>query len=90
MKLQPLADRIVAKAIDAETKSASGILLPESAQTKPQIAEVISVGADVKEVKVGDHVVYTENYDHRPEKLKVGDDELLVMKEKSVLAIVKN
>jgi len=89
MKLQPLADRIVAKAIEAETKSSAGILLPESAQTKPQIAEVISVGSEVKEVKVGDHVVYTENYDHRPEKLKVGDDELLVMKEKSVLAIVE-
>lgn len=90
MKLHPLADRIVAKAVEAETKSASGILLPESAQTKPQIAEVIAVGSDVKEVKVGDHVVYTENYDHRPEKLKVGDEELLVMKEKSVLAIAKN
>ncbi len=89
MKLQPLADRIIATPVEAEAKSASGILLPESAKEKPQIAEVIAVGADVKEIKVGDKVVYSENYDHRPETLKVDGKDLLIMKEKSILAVVK-
>jgi chaperonin GroES len=89
MKLQPLADRIVAKNVETEAKSASGLLLPESAKEQPQIANVLEVGSDVKEIKVGDRIVYSENYDNRPEKIKVGDDELLILKEETVLAIVK-
>ena len=89
MKLQPLADHIVAKAVEAEDKSPAGLLLPDSAKEKPQVGEVLAVGKEVKEVKVGDRIVYTDGYDNRPERIKDGNDELLLMKEKAVLAIIK-
>ena len=82
MALQPLADRIVAKPVEPETKTASGILLPDAAKEKTQIAEVIAVGKEVKEVKVGD----TE---YGPDRFKQGADELLIVKEENVLAVVK-
>lgn len=87
MKLQPLADRIVAKAIETEAKSAAGILLPESAKEKPQLAEVIAVGKDVKEVKVGDQIVHSDNYDIK--RIKLDGKETLLLKEEDVLAVVK-
>lgn len=86
MKLQPLADRIVAKRLEAETKTASGIYLPESAKEKPQMGEVISVGKDVEEVKVGDQIVYKQ---YGPDEVKLEGQELLLLKEEDVLAIVK-
>jgi chaperonin GroES len=95
MSLQPLADRIVAKPIEAESKTASGILLPDQAKEKTQVAEVLAVGPgrmnkDGKrvplEVKVGDKVVHTE---YGPNRFKQGAEELLIMKEEDVLAVVK-
>ena len=86
MKLQPLADRIVIKKIEAETKSASGILLPESAQEQPQSGQVLAVGKDVKEVKVGDQVLYAK---YGPAEVKVESEELLIVKEEDILAVVK-
>jgi chaperonin GroES len=86
MALQPLSDRIVAKPIEAETKTASGILLPDQAKEKTQIAKVLAVGKDVKEVKVGDNIVHTE---YGPNRFKQGADELLIVKEEDVLAVVK-
>lgn len=86
MKLQPLADRIVARAIETEAKSAAGILLPESAKEKPQLAEVLAVGKEVKEVKTGDQVLYSK---YGPAEVKVDGEELLLIKEEDVLAVVK-
>lgn len=86
MALQPLADRIVAKPVEAETKTASGILLPEQAKEKTQVAKVLAVGKDVKEVKVGDNIVHTE---YGPNRFKQGSEELLIVKEEDVLAVVK-
>ena len=86
MALQPLADRIVAKPVEPETKTASGILLPDQAKEKTQVAEVLAVGKDVKEVKVGDNIVHTE---YGPNRFKQGADELLIVKEEDVLAVVK-
>lgn len=86
MKLQPLADRIVAKSLEAEAKSASGILLPESAKEKPQMGEVLAVGKDVKEVKTGDHILYSK---YGPNEVKVEGEELLLVKEEDVFAVVK-
>lgn len=86
MALQPLADRIVAKPVEAETKTASGILLPEQAKEKTQIAKVLAVGKDVKEVKVGDNIIHTE---YGPNRFKQGSEELLIVKEEDVLAVVK-
>lgn len=95
MALQPLADRIVAKPIEAEAKTASGLLLPDNAKEKTQIAQVLAVGPgrldkDGKrvpmEVKVGDKIVHTE---YGPNRFKQGSEELLILKEEDVLAVVK-
>lgn len=81
--LKPLADRIVAVREEAETKTASGLYLPDGAKEKPVVAVVKAVGKDVKEIKVGDRVVYKE---YSPTELKVGGVEYLILKEEDVLA----
>ncbi len=86
MKLQPLADRIVARQLEAEAKTASGILLPDSAKEKPMMAEVLAVGTEVKEVKTGDKIVYKQ---YSATEFKLGSDEQFVIKEEDVLAVVK-
>jgi len=86
MKLQPLADRIVIKKIEAEAKSAAGILLPDSAKEQPQSGKVLAVGKDVSEVKVGDQVLYTK---YGPAEVRVESEELLIVKEEDILAVVK-
>lgn len=84
MKLQPLADRIVIKKIEAEAKSSAGILLPDSAKKKSLSGEVTAIGSDVKEVKVGDVVLYAQ---YGPTEIE--DEGLLIVKEEDVLAVVK-
>lgn len=86
MKLQPLADRIVIKKIEAEAKSSAGILLPDSAKEQPQSGEVLAAGKDVKEVNVGDQVLYAK---YGPAEVKVEGEELLIVKEEDILAVVK-
>ncbi len=86
MKLQPLADRVVAKRLEAETKTASGLYLPESAKEKPQMGEVLAVGKEVKEIKVGDQIVYKQ---YGPDEIKIDGQELLLLKEEDVLAVMK-
>jgi len=60
--------------------------LPENAKDKTQMAEVVAVGKDVKEVKVGDRIVHSE---YGPNHIKVNGEELLLVKEEDVLAVVK-
>ena len=86
MKLQPLADRIVAKSLEAETQSPSGLYIPDSAKEKPQMGEVLAVGKEVKEVKLGDRILYTK---YGPNEVKIDGQELLLLKEEDVLAVVK-
>ncbi len=86
MQLQPLADRIVAKPVEPETKTAAGILLPEAAKEKTQVAEVIAVGKDVQEIKVGDRVIHSE---YGPNRFRGGEQEYLIAKEEDILAIVR-
>jgi len=86
MKLQPLADRIVAKSVEAEAKSPAGIILPESAKEKPQMGEVLAVGKEVKEIKSGDRILYTK---YGPTEVKIDNEDLLLLKEEDVLAVVK-
>ncbi len=83
--LKPLAAGIVAVRVAAETKTASGLYLPDGAKEKPIVAEVKSVGKDVKEVKVGDKVVYKE---YAATELKTGGVEYLIIKEEDVLAVL--
>ena len=85
MKLQPLADRIVAKPVEAETKTAAGILLTEQAKDKTQVAQVMAVGREVKEVKVGDQILHTE---FGPDRFKQGSDDYVILKEKDVLGVI--
>lgn len=86
MALHPLADRIVAKSVEAESTSPAGILLPDQAKEKTQVAQVLAVGKDVKEVKIGDKIVHSE---YGPNRFKQGTEELLIVKEEDVLAVVK-
>ncbi|MFO0955506.1 MAG: co-chaperone GroES [Candidatus Saccharibacteria bacterium] len=86
MNLQPLADRIVLEQLEAEEKTASGIVLPDSAKEKPKAAKVLAIGKDVKEVKVGDTVLYKS---YGPDEVKLEGKEYLIGKEEDLLAIVK-
>ena len=96
MKIQPLGDRVVVKPLEAETKTKGGILLPDTAKEKPQQGEVIAVGkgkvldsgaVQALEVKVGDKILYGK-YSGNEITTKDGD-ELLIMREEDILAIVK-
>lgn len=90
MKLQPLADRVVAKAVEAETKTSSGFYLTESAKEKPQMGEVLAVGKEVKEVLVGDKIIYQKYGKYAPEELKVDGQDMLLLKEDGILAVVRD
>jgi len=84
--LQPLADYIVAVGEAAETKTASGLYLPEKSTEKPKTAKVVAVGIKAKQVKVGDRIVYKS---YSTTEVKVGKDEYILVKEEDVLALVK-
>ena len=94
MKLVPLADRVVLKQLEAETKTKTGIILTSSAQEKPQEAEVVAVGpggmVDGKEVtmqvKVGDKVIYSK---YAGNEVKLEDEEYIIVKQNDILAVVK-
>jgi chaperonin GroES len=92
--LIPLGDRVVVEREQSEQKTSGGILLPDSAKDKPARGVVVSVGEgrlDSKgarhplQVKPGDRVVFTS---YAGEPFKVGDDELLLMREDDILAIL--
>ena len=71
--IQPLADYVVAKGEAAETKTASGLYLPENAKEKPKIAKVVAVGNDVKQVKTGDRIIYKS---YSTTEVKVGAERI--------------
>ena len=73
--VKPLYDRVVAVKEAAQTKTASGLYLPDSAKEKSVIAKVVAVGAVVREVKVGDRIVYKE---YSTTELKVDGTEYLI------------
>jgi chaperonin GroES len=94
VKLQPLGDRVVIQREDAESKTAGGIVLPDSAKDKPARGKVVSVGEGrllddgsrgKMQVKVGDRVIFNS---YSGESFKVGDDELLLMREDEILAVI--
>lgn len=86
VNIQPLADYVVAQNEEPETKTASGLYLPDKAAEKPKVAKVLAVGRDVKQVKVGDRIVYKS---YSTTEVKVGADEYMLVKEEDVLATVK-
>ncbi|MBM6919186.1 co-chaperone GroES [Intestinimonas butyriciproducens] len=90
MKLQPLADRVVIKMVEAEETTKSGIILTGSAKEKPQVAEVIAVGPGIKDnkmqVKVGDKVITSK---FSGTEVKIEGNEYIIVKENDILAIVE-
>ena len=90
MLLQPLADRVVIKMVEAEETTKSGIILTGSAKEKPQVAEVIAVGPGVKDnkmqVKVGDKVITSK---FSGTEVKIEGNEYIIVKENDILAIVE-
>lgn len=86
IKIQPLPDYIVAQPESAQTKTTSGILLTENAQEKPKIAKILAIGKNVKQLKVGDRIIYKS---YSTTDLKIGLDEYILVKEEDVLATVK-
>lgn len=94
MKIRPLADRVVIKKVEAEEKTASGIVLPGTAKEQPQIAEVVEVGpggiVDGKEVKmelnIGDKVIYSK---YAGTEIKLEGQEYTILKQSEILAVVE-
>jgi chaperonin GroES len=84
--LSPLGDYIVAQGEEAETKTASGLYLPDKAAEKPKIAKVLAVGKEAKQVKAGDRIVYKS---YSTTEVKVGSEEYILVKEEDILATVK-
>jgi chaperonin GroES len=94
MNLRPLHDRVIVKRLDQETKTASGLIIPDAAAEKPDQGEVLAVGngkvADngtvrALEVKVGDRVLFGK---YAGQAVKVDGQELLVMREEDIMAVV--
>jgi len=95
MNLRPLHDRVIVKRLDQETKTASGIVLPEAAAEKPDQGKVLAIGngkilEDGKvrplDVKVGDVVLFGK---YSGQTVKVEGEEVLVMREEDIMAIVQ-
>ena len=94
-KLRPLGDKILIKRVEAETKTKSGIVLPDSAKEKPKRGKIIAVGDGKRlesgerapfNVKKGDEVIFTS---YAGTEIKVDGDELMIMSEDDILAVVE-
>ncbi len=95
MALRPLHDRVIVKRLDNERTTASGIVIPESAAEKPDQGEIVAVGPGKRtedgkvlpvDVKVGDKVLFGK---YAGQTVKVDDEELLVIREEEILAVVQ-
>ena len=95
MNLRPLHDRVIVKRLENETKTASGIVLPDAATEKPDQGEVLAVGPGKRNdkgeqialnVKVGDRVLFGK---YSGQTVKINGDELLVLKEDDLFAVVE-
>ncbi|GAB7387793.1 co-chaperone GroES [Bacillaceae bacterium] len=92
--LKPIGDRVVIEVLEKEEKTASGIVLPDTAKEKPQEGKVVAVGNGriengeriPLEVKEGDRVIYSK---YAGTEVKVGDKEYLILRESDILAIVE-
>ena len=96
MKIRPLHDRVVVKRMEEERKTASGIVIPDTAAEKPDQGEIIAVGTGKKDdqgkhialdVKVGDRILFGK---YSGQTVKVEGQELLVMREEDIRGVVEN
>ncbi|MDG1778331.1 MAG: co-chaperone GroES [Flavobacteriaceae bacterium] len=89
LKIKPLADRVLVEPVAAETKTASGIIIPDNAKEKPQKGKVVAVGDGTKDekmtVSVGDTVLYGK---YSGTELKLEGQDYIIMRESDILAIV--
>jgi chaperonin GroES len=95
MKIRPLHDRVIVKRLESETKSAGGIVIPDSAAEKPVQGKVVAVGkgkiledGNVRplDVKIGDKILFGK---YSGTEVKVDGDELVVMREEDVMAVIE-
>src|SRR5690242_9478304 len=95
MKFRPLHDRVVVRRIDAEEKSAGGIIIPDTAKEKPMEGEVIAVGPGARneqgqivalDVKAGDHILFGK---WSGTEVKIDGEELLIMKETDIMGVIE-
>ena len=95
MKFRPLHDRVLVRRVDAEEKTAGGIIIPDTAKEKPQEGEVISVGAGTRsedgkltplDVKAGDRILFGK---WSGTEVKIDGEELLIMKESDIMGIIE-
>ena len=90
MKVRPLADRVLVKQVAAETKSAGGIIIPDTAQEKTTQAVVEAVGPGTKDeeisVKVGDKVLYDK---YSGTAVKIDGEEYLILKNSDIIAVIE-
>ena len=95
MKIRPLHDRVIVKRLDEEKKTASGIVIPDTAAEKPDQGEVMAVGKGKLsdegvlvplEVKVGDRILFGK---YSGQEVRLKGDELLVMREEDILGVVE-
>ena len=94
MGFRPLHDRVLVRRVEAEEKSAGGIIIPDSAKEKPQEGEVVAVGAGAKseegkvtplDVKAGDKILFGK---WSGTEVKINGEDLIIMKESDILGIV--
>ena len=94
IRLQPLGDRVVVEREEMEDRTSGGIVLPDTAKDKPSRGRVVSVGngrllddgsRSKLQVKVADRVLFIS---YAPETIKIGDEELLLMREEDILAVI--
>ena len=89
LKIQPLSDRVLVEPQEAETKTASGLYIPDSAKEKPQQGKVVAIGKGKKDhdmtVKIGDLVLYGK---YSGSELKHEGSDYLIMREEDILAII--
>jgi chaperonin GroES len=95
MKFRPLHDRVVVRRLDAEEKTAGGIIIPDTAKEKPMEGEVLSVGPGARneqgqlvplDVKAGDRVLFGK---WSGTEVKIDGEELLIMKESDIMGIIE-
>jgi chaperonin GroES len=89
MKIKPLADRVLIEPAEAEQKTASGIIIPDTAKEKPQRGKVVAVGKGTKDhemtVKVGDNVLYGK---YSGTEINIDGTDYMIMKESDIYAII--
>ncbi len=95
MKIRPLQDRVMVKRLEEETKTAGGIIIPDTAKEKPQKGEIIAAGPGKKnedgklqplDIKAGDKVLFSK---YAGTEIKVEGEELLIMREDDIMGVIE-